>query len=92
MLQPKLRVADRIARKVFRNYHGFFPEHIPTKYQHTYSPSIDGILGIYRKTKVVCSGECCGNPRKHGVSLKEKLTLQERRSVINFKEQSESLK
>jgi len=37
---------------------------------------IEGILGVYRKTRTFCSNpSCCGNPRKLG-----ELTIQERKA------------
>ena len=87
MLYPKLEVADRIARKTFKMYHRRYPEHLTSFEKSLFVGGVETHLGYFRKTRVPCSRVCCGNQRKHGCSNKEKLTLQERRSDIDFKEQ-----
>ncbi len=87
MLYPKLEIADRIARKTFWMYHRSYPEHLTVAERLQFVGGVEAHLGYFRKTRVPCSGECCGNPRRHGTSRKEKLTLQERRSDIDFEEQ-----
>lgn len=40
------------------------------------------------QTRCKCSKSCCGNPRKSGVgSNNDRITIQERKSDISFKEQ-----
>lgn len=36
-----------------------------------------------------CSSYCCGNPRRHGGSNRERLTLQEQRAAIATKDESD---
>ncbi|MBW1848949.1 MAG: hypothetical protein JRJ27_17810 [Deltaproteobacteria bacterium] len=71
----RLQIANKIARKTFKNYHGKFPEEV--KNPNYYHPSVEGMLGIYRKTQKLCSGYCCGNPRKWFGEL----TPQERKHI-----------
>jgi len=52
----RLERANRIARKVWKKYHS----HVLHEFPLSQLPP----LGVYRKTKVFCSGWCCGNPRK----------------------------
>jgi len=75
MHYDRLQIANRVARKTFKNYHGKFPEEV--RRPETYSPSVEVILGTYRKTQKLCSGYCCGNPRKWF----GKLTIQERKNI-----------
>ena len=80
----------KIARKMFKRHHGFYPEHIPTMKVHIYRQGIDGVLGVYRKTKVPCSNPlCCGNPRK--MKRTKQLTMQERKALIDEVEQLEEV-
>lgn len=81
MNYQRLQIANGIARKMFKNYHGKFPEEI--RRRDLYHPSVEGIFGLYRKTKVPCSKWCCGNPRRHFGEL----TVQERKANISFEEQ-----
>lgn len=76
----RLKTAKRKAKKVFDNYHNWFPFKLSKTEK-------DRFKGIYRKTKVFCSGPCCGNPRKH---FNEK-TRQEKRADEDFKQQLEDL-
>ena len=86
-----LYIGQKIARKTFRKYHGFYPEHVPPDKVCYYNPSIEGILGMYRKTRVFCSNPfCCGNPRKTRGS--KQLTIQERKALIGEKEQYKEAK
>ena len=75
MHYQRLKTAKRKARKVYDKYHNWFPI------------DKDRFLGIYRKTKVFCSGPCCGNPRKH---FNEK-TPQEKKADEDYKQQLEEL-
>lgn len=85
-----LHIGQKIARKTFRKYHRLYPENIPPNEYHIYMPSVDGILGVYRKTRVFCSSPfCCGNPRKiRGVA---RLSMQERKALIDEEEQLEEV-
>lgn len=83
----RLRKAKQIARKTFRNYSGKYPEHIQPEEAKKYTGGVDSHLGLYRKTKVPCSCDCCGNPRKH---FGEK-TIQERKADEDFNQQLEEL-
>jgi len=65
MNHNRLKKANQIARKLFKMYNGDYPEHISEDDAKKYRSGIDTHLGIYRKTRKVCSGACCGNPRKH---------------------------
>ena len=78
----RAHAADLRARKMFKKQHGIFPENISESKKKIYSPSIEGILGIYRKTRVFCSSPlCCGNPRKiRGCNGDETITVQERKA------------
>lgn len=68
------RKAEKIARKIFRKYHGCFPEHFKDK--SVFSPDFETVLGSYKKTRVFCSNpSCCGNPRR--IKGAKNLTLQE---------------
>ena len=42
---------------------------------------------IYVNTRKICSSMCCGNPRNHKFSNNDKITLQEKKAAISFKEQ-----
>ena len=75
----RCHAADDRARKLFKKYHGIWPEQAQES-KMRYNPSVEGLLGIYRKTKVFCSNSfCCGNPRR-GKEVKLRLTRQEIRA------------
>lgn len=78
MHYQRLKTAKRKAKKVFDKYHDWFPVDNIDK---------DRFLGIYRKTKVFCSGPCCGNPRRH---FNEK-TIQEKKADEDYRQQLEEL-
>jgi len=74
----RLLKAKSIARKVFKKYHGTYPEFLSEKERKRFR-NVNKVLGSFRKTKVFCSSPfCCGNPRRIG-----KLTIQERRAFEN---------
>ena len=52
----RLQIANRIARKTFKNYHREYPEEV--RNPNCYRPSVEAILGTYRKTQKLCSGYC----------------------------------
>ncbi|MDY0143677.1 MAG: hypothetical protein RBR97_17465 [Bacteroidales bacterium] len=81
----RLQKAKKIARETFRNYNGVYPEHVDRP--QVYQGGLDAHLGLYRKTRKICSGPCCGNPRKH---FGEK-TRQERKSDDDFKQYLEEI-
>ena len=84
MHYQRLKTARRKARKVYRNYHDYFPENY---FPNNSEKDRDKFLGVYRKTKVFCSGPCCGNPRKH---FNEK-TIQEKKADEDYKQQLKDL-
>ena len=64
MLGERLVVANKKARKVFLKYHSITPEEAK---KDPHYKDVDGMVGVYRKTKVFCSSPvCCGNPRGSG--------------------------
>lgn len=71
----RLQIVNKIARKMFKNYHGKYPEEI--KNPNYYRSSVEGALGMYRKIQKPCSKFCCGNPRKW---FGER-TIQERKNI-----------
>lgn len=71
----RLQIANRIARKTFKNYHRKYPEEV--RNPNYYHPSVEAILGTYRKTQKLCSMPCCGNPRKWFGEF----TIQERKNI-----------
>ena len=83
MLYNRLKKAKIIARKVFYKYNGKYPEQVTPEEARLYNGGVEAHLGTYRKTKVLCSGYCCGNPRKH---FKEK-TLAEKKADVDMKQQ-----
>jgi len=82
MRGERLRVAKKKAEKVFAKYH---PKDQELRMEHYswYKPwteeQLGRMKGIYRKTKVFCSGVCCGNPRRYKMkhNYKSHLTKQE---------------
>jgi len=63
----RLVIANKVATKVFKKWHGFNPRNKKqsgTRYKFT-DYEIERFLGIYRKTRVPCSCCVCGNPRRH---------------------------
>jgi len=81
MNHNRLERANRIARELFRNYHGKYPEHLSEKEKLHFSFEIQPFYGCgsYRKTKVFCScPDCCGNPRRRKGG-EERLPISERR-------------
>lgn len=60
------------SKKAFRKWHGVNPDALERHPWDTHSIDyyrehpdwMKSTLGTYRKTRVVCSGPCCGNPRK----------------------------
>ena len=69
----RLQIANKIARKRFKWYHDKYPEDV--KHPETYIPSVEGVLGFYRKTQKGISRRY-DNPRRCG-----ELTPQERKSL-----------
>jgi hypothetical protein len=91
MNHNRCQSANKIARRTFKKYHQHYPEHLSKKDIKLFD-SIEAVLGIYRKTRVFCSDPfCCGNPRRSKLSRTERLTRQELKSDINFKEQMEEI-
>jgi len=78
----RLKKANRVARRLFRRYYGFYPEHITAEKHKWFPYGIEGHLGALRKTKVFCSSPiCCGDPRRiRGGNKKETLTIQEQKA------------
>ena len=76
----RLQIANKIARRVFKAYHGYYPDMVPEEEIHTYRGGVEATHGVYRKTKVPCSDHCCGNPRKYEKG-KDRLTVQERKAI-----------
>lgn len=75
----RTKQANRIARRTFRKYHGFYPEHYDPDRHGRYVHGFDAIIGTYRKTRVLCSNpSCCGNPRR--VRGMVSRTIQEQRA------------
>jgi hypothetical protein len=60
----RLKKARQIGRKLFRTYHGVWPDQVPMERRKYYRPSVAALAGIYRKVRKPCSRACCGNPRK----------------------------
>ena len=80
MLGHRIKIADKIAKRRFKERHYDFDPNSPL-----YSADFEEVsLGMLRKTNVPCSRACCGNPRKHGGSAKEKLTIQEQKIIEAF--------
>lgn len=80
MNHNNIEKANLVARKLFRKYYGFYPEHFSPIEHRGFPDGIEGHLGALRKTKVFCSSpQCCGNPRK-GKMGEERLTIQERKA------------
>lgn len=77
----RLKTARKKAEKTFDKYHSWFP------FVNLSKEEENRFKGIYRKTKVFCSGPCCGNPRKH---FNEK-TRQEKRADESFEQQLKDL-
>lgn len=75
----RLQIANRIARRVFKAYHGCYPDVVSEEETSNYRGGVETTLGTYRKTKVPCSDHCCGNPRRYEKG-KDRLTIQERRA------------
>jgi len=76
----RLQVANRIARKTFKKYHGHYPDTLSGEEREHFSGEnhINWILGGYRKTKVRCSCHACGNPRKYfGKKTYQELRMEE---------------
>lgn len=48
-------------------------------------------LGILIATPQLCSCSGCGNPRRHAWFKGERLTVQERRGLVQYKEQVEEV-
>jgi hypothetical protein len=66
----RLHTANKIAKKQFKKYHPEAPIlRYPTDEEFLGEGgrpfTMRAVLGYYRKTKVFCSGVCCGNPRRH---------------------------
>lgn len=90
MLGMRLSVANQKAERIFRYHQGFWPRNLNQQeisYFRLSSYEITRLLGIYRKTKVMCSSGCCGNPRKYG-----EFTQEELRDRVIVREQMLELK
>lgn len=74
----RLKIAYQKAIKTFKKYHRHNPSTLPEKLGD--EDDINRRMGIYRKTKVFCSGPCCGNPRRHKGTIEHQLTIQERKA------------
>jgi len=73
MHYKRLQVANKIARKRFRWYHDKYPEDV--KHPELYHPSVEGVLGFYRKTQKGIT-RWYDNPRRYG-----ELSRQERKNI-----------
>lgn len=83
----RLQKANVIAKKLFKKYHGVFPEDLSSEERECYHPSVESHLGTYRKVRKPCSAHCCGNPRKY---YNDK-TYQEKKADEDFKQQIDDL-
>ena len=95
MLGMRLSIANQKAEKVFRYHHGFWPRNMKQVQGFSFfrlTPyEITRLLGMYRKTKVMCSSSCCGNPRKYGELTQEELRDKEivREQMFELKQETE---
>lgn len=76
----RLKRARQVAQKQWRREQRWFTPNNLSRPEEVFK-------GIYRKTRVFCSGPCCGNPRRH---FGEK-TIQEKKADIDMKQQLEEL-
>lgn len=69
MRGARLAVAQHKAERVFKKYEGFSPHNAKQPGWHLRSrwteDELQRVVGIYRKTKVLCSCYMCGNARRH---------------------------
>lgn len=75
-------IKRKIGKKVFKYYHDLKDAWV-RKWIKEDPEWKAGQEGFYSKTRVPCSGFCCGNPRKH---FNEK-TIQELKSEEDFENQ-----
>lgn len=84
----RMAVARCKAERTFKKYEGFSPRNESGWYRSRRTESeLQRILGIYRKTKVLCSCCMCGNPRRHWGYL----PMQEVRQHLNANSQYEEI-
>lgn len=77
MLGHRIRKANLKAKQRFKKWYPDFDENDPA----WSLCSKDALMGSLRKTNVMCSGECCKNPRRSTFTKKsERPTVQERRA------------
>jgi hypothetical protein len=91
MRGERLVVANKIATKMFKHSEGFSPRNgnRPSKYGRTVSDNyLKRMIGIFRKTKVVCSCYMCGNPRRYW----NKITINEAKQHYNADIQYDEIK
>ena len=82
MIGNRVNTAQKIAKKTFRKYHGHEIDINMNHYQNS-QRRVNQIRGTYKKTKVPCSCECCGNPRKWF----NEVTVKEKKSKDSFTDQ-----
>lgn len=77
----RMAKSNRIARRLFKLYYRFYPEHYSPTIHKGFKDGIEGHFGALRKTKVFCSDPgCCGNPRRIKGKKKDRLTIQEQKA------------
>ena len=92
MNHNRTKKAEHISRETFRKYHHCYPKHLSPQEAKLYNPSLNAILGTYRKTRVFCSNpDCCGNKRYGSGSKQERLTRQELIADLRYNEQLQEI-
>ena len=80
----RLVIANKIAAKAFKKWHGFNPRNKKQPRRDKLTEyEIERFLGIYRKTRVPCSCYMCGNPRRHWGYI----TIREARQMLDVIDQ-----
>jgi len=89
MRGARLAVAQHKAENTFKRREGFSPRNK----NGWYSPrliwtedELQRTLGIYRKTKVLCSCYMCGNPRRHWGYLPMREVRQHLNADVQYEE------
>ena len=77
MLGNRLFVANKKARRFYKKVYSYLDDRYPY-----YRRDLSREIGVMRKTRVRCSGYCCGNPRRHW----GKVTRQEMRWLLNLRD------